>query len=492
VLAAAAAACWRLADVDILLELLALPRLRANAQAVFERCVARGAFGEQAMIMVMERRRSQAALSAAAAAAAAAGAGTSYPLPAASSSSLQPPTGTLPWTAPSERGGAGPRAKARPPQQGGRQGLCLTQGLRGTRLVPPQALSLGDGTIRGGPGRGRWPSRGGRLRRALPWGGEPGLGLSLGPHASGELLLEESDFGASLSLAEALAGSEEHRVRRVCGHAVRGAVQDPCGDDAKRERILRGLVARATRHPQGTPDCDLGLDILSFLVTALPTSSRVPPQLSGTSAAEPMSKVFRQVGSACPLPGALRSREHQKEDPALPLCPARGCLVGEQAQEEGVVRPVLTLMRESAELAGRERSVVWQQLHSAEAELRATRSEREVETQRLTHEKTALQQKLAETEAAAARLKVLFAACLPRTQGMVHTRDASAVAFSPKRSPRELGRSLLGGPGNLRLVQTELRAEAEKGSKERKEGAERVREMESAVEWAKAERTRPW
>lgn len=38
------------------------------------------------------------------------------------------------------------------------------------------------------------------------------------------------------------------------------------------------------------------------------------------------------------------------------------------------------------------------------------------------------------------------------------------------------------------LEQGELRAEAEKSSKERKEGAERVREMESAVEWAKAEK----
>lgn len=76
------------------------------------------------------------------------------------------------------------------------------------------------------------------------------------------------------------------------------------------------------------------------------------------------------------------------------------------------MRPVLTLMRESAELAGRERSVVWQQLHSAEAELRAARSEREADTQRLSREKAALQQKLTDSEATVARLKVLGAASL--------------------------------------------------------------------------------
>lgn len=275
VLAAAAAACWRLADVDILLELLALPRLRANAQAVFERCVARGAFGEQAMIMVMERRRTQSALSAAAAAAAAAaagGAGMAYPLPAASLPSVRRPTGTLPLdSAGSEIGGAGPRGERTPSAAKG-GGRAAEPGALGHEPGVPQALLLGDGTYEAVLTEGVGPLPGDPLGGPLGVG-EPGLG------PPGELLLEESDFGASLSLAEALAGSEEQRVREFVGtlYAVLYKIH---ADDAKRERILRGLVARATRHPQGTPDCDLGLDILSFLVRAssTPFQFMVPAQ----------------------------------------------------------------------------------------------------------------------------------------------------------------------------------------------------------------------
>lgn len=56
---ATAAACWRIADADILVEMLTVPALRLEAQRVFEHALARGVFGDQAVAVVLERRRSQ-------------------------------------------------------------------------------------------------------------------------------------------------------------------------------------------------------------------------------------------------------------------------------------------------------------------------------------------------------------------------------------------------------------------------------------------------
>ena len=75
-------------------------------------------------------------------------------------------------------------------------------------------------------------------------------------------------------------------------------------------------------------------------------------------------------------------------------------------QEEGVARPVLSLMREATELAMQERSVVWQQLHVVEDQLRGTREENQADAQKHSEEKEALQQRLIESEATVARLKV--------------------------------------------------------------------------------------
>ncbi|MCO5581700.1 hypothetical protein L7F22_035589 [Adiantum nelumboides] len=54
-----AAACWRVADVDVLVEMLTVPCIRVEAQQVFERAIARGAFGEHSVVMVLERRHAQ-------------------------------------------------------------------------------------------------------------------------------------------------------------------------------------------------------------------------------------------------------------------------------------------------------------------------------------------------------------------------------------------------------------------------------------------------
>lgn len=47
------------ADMEVIMDLLTLPGLRAEAERVFERCVAKGLFSEAAAAAVLERRRMQ-------------------------------------------------------------------------------------------------------------------------------------------------------------------------------------------------------------------------------------------------------------------------------------------------------------------------------------------------------------------------------------------------------------------------------------------------
>ena len=81
-------------------------------------------------------------------------------------------------------------------------------------------------------------------------------------------MLEDADFPLILSLAEALASSEEQRVREFVGTLYAVLYKVYC-EPTRRERILRGLVARTTGSPRGAPEGELGLDILSFLVSSI-------------------------------------------------------------------------------------------------------------------------------------------------------------------------------------------------------------------------------
>ncbi|CAN6459650.1 unnamed protein product [Victoria cruziana] len=54
-----AVACHQTSDIFILFEILSIPSLSMEASHVFERAVAQGAIGEQAMVLVLERRHSQ-------------------------------------------------------------------------------------------------------------------------------------------------------------------------------------------------------------------------------------------------------------------------------------------------------------------------------------------------------------------------------------------------------------------------------------------------
>lgn len=222
-----------------------MPALRIEAQRVFERAIARGAFGEQSVVMVLERRRSQRLMF-----------GTNI---SAASSHVHDPL--LPGTP----GGA-------------------------DFVHPPD---------------------------------------------------DDDDFPAVLQLAEALALSRDLRVREFVSmmYAVMFKVY---GDEGYRERMLRGLVERATNSTSGRHEVDLGMDILTFLVR----------------------------------------------------------------EEEGTARPVLSMMQKVAEAVNVERNVLWQQLRSREDDVVRSKSERQAEVARVSREKSVLSQRLADADVAQGRLKV--------------------------------------------------------------------------------------
>lgn len=234
--------------MDILVEMLTMPAMRVEAQRVFERAIARGAFGEQSVVMVLERRRSQRLLT------------------------------------------------------GSRVGISTAS----TRIQDP----LMPGTPGGGTDYSHTPE-------------------------------DDDDFPAVLQLAEALALSRDLQVREFVStlYAVMFKVY---GDEGYRERMLRGLVERATSSTSGPHEVELGMDILTFLVR----------------------------------------------------------------EEEGTARPVLSMMRKVAEAANVERNVLWQQVRSREEDIVRARNERQADVARVSREKTLLSQRLTDADIAQGRLKV--------------------------------------------------------------------------------------
>ena len=267
----AALACWRVADADALVQMLTLPPVREEATRAFERAVARGAFGEQAIVMVLERRRTQR-----------------------------------------------------------------------MRMEGEQGWGRGaDGAVEGNG--------------------------------------DEEEFPCILGLAETLALSEDVRVREFVGtlYAVMFKVY---GDQGYRERMLRGLVGRASSSSAGSPEGELGLDILAFLV--------------------------RGMGAAAAAAAAAAEREFCSQAPKLTVYWVLGFGFWVQVQEEGVGRPVLALMREAIELAVSDRGAMWQKLRAKEEEVVAAVRRQEEEVARLSKEKAVLQQKVVDAESHVARLKV--------------------------------------------------------------------------------------
>lgn len=82
-------------------------------------------------------------------------------------------------------------------------------------------------------------------------------------------------------------------------------------------------------------------------------------------------------------------------------------LVTLACEEQDIIRPVLSMMREVAELANVDRAALWHQLCASEDEIIRMREERKAEIANMVKEKAILSQKLSESEASNNRLKVL-------------------------------------------------------------------------------------
>ncbi|XP_047326360.1 uncharacterized protein LOC124930036 [Impatiens glandulifera] len=109
-------------------------------------------------------------------------------------------------------------------------------------------------------------------------------------------------------------------------------------------------------------------------------------------------------------------------------------------EEQEIVRPVLSMMREVAELANVDRAALWHQLCAREDEIVRICEEKKSEISIMAKEKAALMQKLSDSEAVNSRLK------------------------------------------------SELKAEMDRFGRERKDLSEQVQEVESQLEWLRSER----
>ncbi|KAL2548674.1 TRAF-like family protein [Forsythia ovata] len=109
-------------------------------------------------------------------------------------------------------------------------------------------------------------------------------------------------------------------------------------------------------------------------------------------------------------------------------------------EEQEIVRPVLSMMREVAELANVDRAALWHQLCASEDEILRFRDERKAESASMSKEKAILSQRLSDSESTTSRLK------------------------------------------------SEMRAETDRFARERKELMEQIQELESQLEWVRSER----
>lgn len=77
-------------------------------------------------------------------------------------------------------------------------------------------------------------------------------------------------------------------------------------------------------------------------------------------------------------------------------------------EEQEIIRPVLSMMREVAELANVDRAALWHQLCSSEDEIVRLREEWKADKSNLVEEKALISQKLNDSESANSRLKVFL------------------------------------------------------------------------------------
>jgi predicted DNA-binding protein YlxM (UPF0122 family) len=75
-------------------------------------------------------------------------------------------------------------------------------------------------------------------------------------------------------------------------------------------------------------------------------------------------------------------------------------------EEQEIIRPILSMMQEVAELANVNRAALWHQLCASEDEIIRMREERKIEISNMVREKAVISQKLSESEANNNHLKV--------------------------------------------------------------------------------------
>lgn len=107
--------------------------------------------------------------------------------------------------------------------------------------------------------------------------------------------------------------------------------------------------------------------------------------------------VKRLVDRATSATGSSREVDLDLEVLVILLC-----------EEQEIVRPVLSMMREVAEIANVDRAALWHQLCASEDEIIRIREERKAEISNMVKEKATISQRLSESEATNNRLKVTF------------------------------------------------------------------------------------
>ncbi|KAA8521583.1 hypothetical protein F0562_012256 [Nyssa sinensis] len=192
-----------------------------------------------------------------------------------------------------------------------------------------------------------------------------------------QLRAQRDDFTSVLGLAETLALSREPCVRGFV-KMLYTILFKWYADESYRLRMLKRLVDRATSTTDNSREVDLDLDLEILVIL---------------------------------------------------VC-----------EEQEIVRPVLSMMREVAELANVDRAALWHQYCASEEEILRIREEGKAQISNMAKEKSIISQRLSESEVSNSRIK------------------------------------------------SEMRVEMDRFARERKELSDQIQEVESQLEWLRSER----
>lgn len=171
-------------------------------------------------------------------------------------------------------------------------------------------------------------------------------------------------------------------------------------------------------------------------------------------------------------------------------------LVTLACEEQEIIRPVLSMMREVAELANVDRAALWHQLCASEDEIIRAREESKTEIANMVREKAVISQKLSDSEANNNRLKSEMKAemdCFAREKKKLSDqiqelesqlewlrseRDDDTTKFTAEK--KELQDRLHDAETQIFQLKTRKRDELKKVLKEKNALAERLRSAEAA------------